>query len=371
MADANRIHVQHVLLSLEPGGLENGVVNVANGLDQTRFRSSVCCLRHVGDFATRIRTDAVAIHDMASPGGKDLMLPFRLARLFRATRTDVVHTRNAEAFFYGFLGAKIAGIPAVIHSEHGRTFTDGKLRYLLQRMASTRVNAIFSVTEQLKRDLVKHIGIPAERIRVLYNGVDLKKFSAARQGDLRRQLGLGNNDLIVGSVGRLVPVKNYALLLNAVHKLRAEHVHVVLVGDGPERAALEELARSVGMATRVHCLGHRNDVAELVPQMDIFVLPSLSEGMSNTLLEAMAAGVPVIASQVGGSPEIVRNEKEGLLFCSDDVAELQIKLQRLVGNPSLRIQLGDAGRHRVLRDFSMDAMLSRYEDLYQSVFSSG
>ena len=173
---APRLRVLHVLLSLEPGGLENGVVNVINGLDPARFESSVCCLKHAGEFARRIADPAVRVHEMGWRGGNDLRMPLRLAKLFRASGADIVHTRNAESFFYGFAGAKLARVPALVHSEHGRTFTDRRARFAVQRLMTRYTDAVFAVSGQLKADLVRHVGIPESAIEVLHNGVDLGRF---------------------------------------------------------------------------------------------------------------------------------------------------------------------------------------------------
>ena len=370
MAMAQKIHIQHVLLSLQPGGLENGVVNVVNGLDHARFRSSICCIKQSGAFAERLQRADVNVHEMNWRGGNDPLLPFRLARHFRLTKPDIVHSRNAESFYYAFLGAKIAGVPSIVHSEHGRTFDDRPLRFKVQRLLSAGTDAIFSVSEQLKQDLVKYIGIESNRIQVLYNGVDLSRFAQPRRDLTRQQLGLAPEVIVIGSVGRLAAVKNYALLLHAVASLRRKDVVVLLVGDGPERDALVATADKLGLRDQVRFLGHSDDVVSQLGVMDIFVLPSISEGMSNTLLEAMACGVAVVASSVGGSPEIIRDDIDGLLFPSADEAALREKLQLLVNNISLRCRLGSAGRERIVQSFSMAAMISRYEALYESVYAN-
>lgn len=361
------LHIQHVVLSLQPGGLENGVVNVANGLAADEFRSSVCCLKFGGEFVARLRPDAIAVHEMGLAKGNDPWLPLRLARLFRRTRTDVVHTRNAESFYYGFLGAKLAGIPHIVHSEHGRTFDDRAIRYRVQRLFSRGTERIFAVTEQLRRDLVAHVGIPAQRIEVLYNGVDFARFAPADPHLTRARLGIPADVLLVGSVGRLAAVKNYALLVRAVAALGMDNVQLCFVGDGPERAALEALARELGIAGKVTFLGHRDDVSDILGAMDVFVLPSVSEGMSNTLLEAMAAGVAPVASAVGGNPEIVRDGVDGLLFASNDLAGLSECLRRLLTDVALRERFGMAARARVLEQFALEGMIARYENLYRSL----
>lgn len=369
------IRVLHVLLSLEPGGLENGVVNVINRLDRDRFVSSVCCLKHAGEFARRIEDPRVAIHELHWRGGNDPRLALRLAGLLRRTRPDIVHTRNAEPFFYGFAGAKLARAKALVHSEHGRKFDDRPARFAVQRWMSRHTDAIFAVSGQLKTDLVKHIGMPDASVEVLHNGVDLSRFNvAARAGApspareaLRRDWGVPAGALVVGSVGRLVAVKNYALLLRAVASSGLEDVHLVLAGEGPERAALTALAASLGIASRVHLLGHSNDVDRVLGAFDVFVLPSFSEGMSNTLLEAMAAGVPPVASDVGGNGEIVRDGVDGRLFPSDDEAALRACLVALCRDDAARARLATAARERVLSTFDIDQMIDRYERLYERV----
>lgn len=364
-----KIHIQHILLSLQPGGLENGVVNVANRLTADRFRSSICCLKQAGEFLPRVNP-SVPVHEMGWRGGNDPWLPFRLACLFRETHPDVVHTRNAESFYYGFLGAKLAGIKSIVHSEHGRTFNDRTIRFFVQRWFSAYIQALFAVSGQLKQDLVKHVGIPEQHIRVLHNGVDLQRFGSNDRAAVRYQLGLRETDLVIGSVGRLVPVKNYSLLLTAVAALDQKNLVAVLVGDGPARASLEDLAKSLGIDHQVRFLGHRDDVTSLLAAMDIFVLPSTHEGMSNTLLEAMASGVASVASDVGGNSEIISHGHDGYLFSSGDALALTGFLQGLCYNASLRRRLGGMGRARIARSFSIEAMIACYEDLYQSTVAN-
>ncbi|HJW56712.1 MAG TPA: glycosyltransferase [Burkholderiaceae bacterium] len=366
----NKIRIQHVVLSLQPGGLENGVVNIVNHLSPDRFQSHICCLKRSGEFGARLNA-GIPVHEMGWRGGNSLSLPLRLARLFRKTRPDIVHTRNVEAFFYGFLGAKLAGVNCVIHSEHGRTFDDRPIRFHVQRWFSARTQAVCAVSRQLKRDLAFHTGIPENSIQVLHNGVDLARFNSGNRNRARQSLGLRDGDLVIGSVGRLVAVKNYALLLNAIAALGRRDIVVVLVGDGPERPALEQLSRALDIESMVRFLGHRDDVMTLLPAMDVFVLPSISEGHSNTLLEAMASGIASVVSDVGGNPDIVSHAKEGLVFGCGDQDALVACLGRLCGDAQLRRSMGAAARERVMHEFSIDAMIRRYEGLYvQALFDA-
>jgi sugar transferase (PEP-CTERM/EpsH1 system associated) len=365
-----RLKICHVVLSLRPGGLENGVVNVINGLDSREFESSVCCLKDKGEFAARIRDPAVRVVEMGWRTGNDPLLPLRLAVLFRRLGADIVHTRNAEAFFYGMAGATLARVPHVIHSEHGRTFPETPLRALLQRRLLGFVDYVFAVSGRLRDDLVREIGVSRERVGIIYNGVDLQRFSAESPGSGRpAQVA---EEVLIGSVGRLVAVKNYQLLLRALAALAvAPPWRLVLVGDGPERARLESLAVELGIRERVEFLGHRDDVPPLLQGMAVFVLPSVSEGLSNTLLEAMAAGTAIVASDVGGNKEIVADEVSGLLFDSDDLDGLTRALSRLVNDSVLRKRLSGAATQMVRERFSIEVMLRRYEEMYRRVADGG
>jgi sugar transferase (PEP-CTERM/EpsH1 system associated) len=357
-----RIHICHVLLSLRPGGLENGVVNVVNGLDRTGFVSSVCCLQEKGVFAERITDERCEILHFGLQPGIDFSLPGRLAREFKRLRADIIHTRNAESFFYGAAAARMAGIP-VVHSEHGRVFPEKWHRALVQRWLLRKTARAFAVSRELAQAMVSEIGVAPDRFEVIYNGVDARRFNSRRERDSAQA------EAVIGSVGRLVAVKNYALLLRAVQRLPA-HLpwRLRLAGEGPERARLEALARELKIEERVEFLGHREDIPAVLGGLDVFVLPSFSEGMSNTLLEAMAAGVAVIASDVGGNSEIIEAGRSGLLFASDDVDAAARHIESLVTDRSLRSRLAAAAVDRVESTFSMPAMLEQYQNLYRSVW---
>lgn len=359
------IRIGHVLLSLRPGGLENGVVNVVNGLDRREFLSSICCLQTSGEFAQRITDERCRILEFGLRPGNDPRLVWRLARAFRTLRLDIVHTRNAEAFFYGAVAARLAGIPALVHSEHGRVFPEKWHRALAQRWLLRSVSCAFAVSQQLAEQMVAHIGVRPGTFRVIYNGVDTRRFAGRPAGEHRRRDG----EIVIGSVGRLAAVKNYGLLLQAIARLPADTPwRLVLIGDGPQRRELEQAARDIGIGARVSFLGHREDVAELLGGLDVFVLPSDSEGMSNTLLEAMAAGVAVIASDVGGNREVIEAGRSGLLFGRGDIQAAAQAIQQVVTDMQLRERLAAAGLQRANTTFALRTMLSAYEDLYRSVW---
>lgn len=364
--ESKRIHVLHILLSLDPGGLENGVVNVINGLDPEIFFSSVCCLQHSGEFANRIRV-AANIFQMDHTKGKNFFLPIRLARRIRRLRPDIVHTRNPESFFYGFLAAKLAGVKTIVHSEHGRSFPEKPLRRLVQRFFSVYTDHIFAVSKELRHAVIEHISIPPSKIDVIYNGVDRGRFESGDRAFIRQQFGI-KEEIIIGSVGRLAAIKNYGLLIEAIARLRDQHdVALVFIGDGPESERLQALARDFDLSDRVYFLGHQNNVPELMAGLDIFVLPSINEGMSNTLIEAGAAGLCCVASAVGGNPEVVRDGLDGFLFPSGNVDALANHLAALCKDRALRERLAQSGRDHVQSMFGLDVMIGQYEQLYRRV----
>jgi len=290
----------------------------------------------------------------------------------RDFRPDIVHSRNWGAI-EAMPAARMSGVPAAIHSEHGYEVDMlaglPKRRRILRRFAYAAADAIFTVSEELRSYHARQAWLPRERIRVLPNGVDTSRF-LRRPGEgeqTRQRLGLGDGSLVIGAVGRLVPIKDHVTLLRAAEMLmnRGMPVRVLLAGAGPELANYQELvARSPGLAGRVVFAGAVSDVAALLNAMDIFVLPSLSEGMSNTLLEAMASSLPVVATRVGGNPELVEDERSGWLFEPREVTALAAILERIGRDSGRRQEIGQAARRRAVEHFSLDNMIESYRSLY-------
>ena len=251
--------------------------------------------------------------------GHDWGLALRIARLCRTLRPHLVHARNWGTMD-AVIGARLARVPVVIHSEHGRDLSDldglRRARLRVRRLLAPFIDMHVAVSAHLQRWLLEQVRVRPEKVRVVHNGVDATRFKPLLERDsLRRQHGYRPTDLVFGAVGRLTPVKDYRTLLEAFHLLSRHHPHcrLILVGDGPERPVLEEHLRHRGLADRVRLVGHRDDVAPWLGIMDVFVHPSLMEGMSNAVLEAMAVALPVVATAVGGTPEIVAHGVTGLL----------------------------------------------------------
>ncbi len=366
----NPTHVVHVLHSLSVGGTENGVVNLINSLNGS-FTHTVVSMTDVGPLAGRLPA-GVAVHSLGKRPGIDVQVIVRLARLLRKLAPDLVHSRNWAAFD-AILAARFARVPALIHGEHGRDASDpnglnGK-RNLLRRLLAPLVNRFVTVSYDLRRWLVETVGVPARKILTIHNGVDTARFCDGGWETGRRALGLSQDRLVIGTVGRLDPVKDQAGLLRAFTRVQEKHPEVLLaiVGDGPCRAELHALTAELGLSSRVRFLGERTDVPLLLKGMDLFVLPSIAEGISNTILEAMATGLPIVATRTGGNPELVEDGVTGMLAPVGDPQALAAALAAYVNNPQLRALQGRAGRQRAVDEFGLERMTGKYRDLYLSL----
>ena len=256
-------------------------------------------------------------------------------------------------------------MPSVVHGEHGTLQVKPHQRFL-QRRAWLSADRVLSVSSRLAERMAAEMKLSVERITTIRNGVDLSRFNPGHRAAARAALDLPAEALVLGSVGRLVPVKDHATLLEAVALLKRDRVDATLVlsGDGPLRDALLARAAALGIQNQVRLLGHRKDVEVVLAALDVFVLSSVSEGLSNTILEAMATGLPVVATRVGGADELVRDGETGLLVAPGSPREMAAALGRFVTDRAARRTMGAAGRDRVEAEFALSTMVQRYEALY-------
>lgn len=362
------LHIMHIQESLDIGGMENGIVNIANQRDKDRFAVSLCCINKVGSLADRINDNETKILCLHQKEGISVALIFRLNKLFRENKVDIVHTHNFYSGIYGIIAARLAGVPIIIHGEHGTLVLTNPIRIYVMIFLSLFVDKFFTVSSELRNDFLKKTGVSSNKIAVLVNGVDTKRFRVdITNTQLRDSLKIPSRNLIFGSIGRLVPVKNYQLLIQAKKRMDIAGLNTscIITGSGPSRKNLELFARDIG--TEVLFLGERNDIPNVLAMLDLFVLTSLSEGMSNTILEAMACGKPVIATRVGGNTELIEERKTGLLFSSNNLEELVIALLECINNREFALQLGHFARQTVEQKFSLNAMVKNYEQAYLSL----
>lgn len=364
--------IVHVINRLDYGGLENGVVNLLNRLPPQRYRHAVVCVSGVNpDFRRRILRDDIEVLSLDKRPGKDFRAYARMWRVLRRLRPAIVHTRNIGTIDMQWMAA-CARVPGRVHGEHGWAASDprGQSRKgrWMRRLCRPVIDLYVPVSRDLAQWLEHDIGVPRWRIRQSYNGVDAQRFQPRlRDG--------AEPVVVVGTVGRLDPIKNHAALLDAVRDLKtrrpdlAGRAVVRIVGDGPSRGELLAKCTAAGLDDMVEFVGARDDIPQQMDRMHVFVLPSINEGISNTILEAMASGLPVVAGRVGGNGELVEDGSSGILYDARRPGELSEALLRYVDDPDLRARHGGAARARAVREFSMDAMVRRYVEIYDELLS--
>jgi sugar transferase (PEP-CTERM/EpsH1 system associated) len=369
---ARRLRVLHILNRLDVGGTEAGVLKVIDGLDAETFEHGLCATRGFNpDWAQRhnLRNEPFVA---GRPDTRFQFLVLPLIRIMRTYRPHVVHSRNWGSI-EAILAGRLARVPVVIHSEHGYELDMLRglpiRRRLLRNALYAIADAVFTVTDELRCYHAEQAWVSANRICVIRNGVDTKRFAPnpERGREIRQKLRLPSERLLIGTVGRMVAIKDHMTLLRAAEMLlrRGVDLHLLLVGSGPQLAEHERYVEdSTQLRGHVSFAGTAENVPELLNAMDVFVLPSISEGMSNTLMEAMASGLPVLASRVGGNPEVLGEELSGCLFPPGDTAALADHVERLALASELRCALAAANRRRATERFSLDRMLADYGDLY-------
>jgi glycosyltransferase involved in cell wall biosynthesis len=349
--------------------MEAMAVNLARGLDPTRFRSIVVALDAGGEHEEALRQSGIEHYVL---GGRRLWHPgfhWGLARILRKVRATVVHTHHLGPLAHALVATWLARVPRLVHTEHSYQYLEPRPDYRRWlRWASARSEAFVVVGQSMHayyRDCVK---VLPRRLRVIPNGIDTERYRPAPDvARARRALGLPAESFLVGTAGRFFPEKDYATLLRGVATLARTRpdARLVMIGDGPERPALEALAGSLGVAERVRFLGWRTDLADLLPALDVFVLSSRSEGLPLVALEALACAVPVVATPVGDLPDVVTEGRTGMLFPVADPGALARALTSLAAAGTVRHSLGVAGRALVMARFSQQAMVQGYARAYE------
>jgi sugar transferase (PEP-CTERM/EpsH1 system associated) len=372
--------VLHVVYRFDTGGLENGVVNLINHMPADAYRHAVLALTEVTEFSRRVRRDGVQMLALHKPPGHGVWQYPQLYRIFRRLRPAIVHTRNLAAL-EAVVPAWAAGVPVRVHGEHGREAADlaGATRYdRIRRLYRPFVSHYVALSGELARYLAGAVHVPRTRLSHVYNGVDSEKFTPVarpRPAILGCPFGAGG-EWLLGTVGRMQPVKNPALLARAFVRARElapplqARLRLVMVGDGPLREEVMEILRTGGAAEASWLPGERADVPELMSALDCFVLPSKSEGISNVILEAMACGLPVLATGVGGNPELVAHGRTGEIVPSDDVDAMAHAIVQLASDPARCAALGRAARADIEARFSLQAMVGHYRALYDRLLAA-
>ncbi len=371
--------IAHVVFRLDYGGMENGLVNLINKMPPDAYRHAIICLTEYTNFRKRIQRAHVPVYALHKQRGKDLSMYVRLWRTLRELSPDIVHTRNIGTLD-SVIPAILAGVRCFIHGEHGidiSSVSGEKRRYAwYRRVHAPFIQRFVAVAPNLEILLRQQIGEHRKKIILLRNGVDTKQFYPS--GGSREPLPVdgfaSESDFVIGSVGRLDPVKDPKNLIFAFLRLLdtmpAQKLKLVFVGDGSLRPEIFTILRRRGVEKFVWLPGSRNDVSQILRGIDLFVLPSRAEGMSNSILEAMATSLPIVATAVGGNSQLVEHGVTGVLVPAEDPSELARQIQWYMINPDKRRLHGMKGREKAVREFSIDTTVGAYQRIYDEVLIS-
>lgn len=370
--------IAHVIFHLGVGGLENGLVNLINHIPEDRYRHAIICLKGFSEFHKRLNRDDVEIIALNKREGKDFSVYGKLYRVFRQLKPDIVHTRNLTAMEAQVVAA-VAGVKARVHGEHGRDIfdLDGKnWKYnLLRKAIRPFIHHFITVSKDLENWLIDTVKVSPVKIHQIYNGVEHLRFHPG--GTVPVEIFppdfFDGRPFVVGSVGRMAAVKDFPTLVQAFLMLRNElsetdrPLRLIIAGEGVARAECEAMLRSAGVEQFAWLPGERDDVPQLMQAMDVFALPSLGEGISNTVLEAMASGLPVIATRVGGNTELVLEGETGCLVPSGDPVALARAISQYHQDSTAVYRHGQRARAIIEQQFSMRSMTNGYLAVYDRV----
>ncbi len=358
----DRFRICHVSMTLLTGGLERLLVEFGRHHDASRFDLQFVSLAELGPPAEELRRMRFSVESVNLPGRGKLPALRSLRSLLQRDRVDIVHTHNTYAHFYGTVAASWAGVRHVINSQHGRGCGPRTKDKLLFRLANLKTSRVVGVSEDAAALCRGEDPWAASKTKVIWNGIDTSRF--VYRGPAKAPVAI--------SVARLSPEKDFPTLLKATAIVvrQVSDFKLMMIGNGAERAKLEALAKSLGIEPNVEFLGERSDVPELLAQAGFFVSSSKSEGISLTILEAMAVGLPVVTTRVGGNPEIVLEGQTGYLVPDQNPEALATAMLQMLAHRDQWPAMGELGRRRVEQQFEIRTMIRQYEELYTEVLGS-
>lgn len=364
-----RINLIFISLSLDIGGIETLILEICKRINTRKYAPKVCVFEKNGALQAEFEEADIPLYILENNQGLDISLPFRLALLLKKLNADIVHTHNHSVWLYGGIAAKIANVP-LVHTEHTSPHYNVKRWYKIERYLSLVTNKITAVSQSISSFMIEKEHITADKIEVIHNGIDCESYQVKiDKAEKRKELGIREKDLVIGNVARFFPNKDQECLLKAFRIVsdRVPESKLLIAGDGPLKNSLFQLREELKLKDNVQFLGNRRDIPELLKVFDVFALSSIKEGLPITILEAMASGLPVVATDVDGNPEVVINNNTGYIVPPKNPKLLAEKIIKLLLNGETRRKMGQNSRERVEREFSFDKMISKYDTLYRSI----
>lgn len=367
MINPRKIRILYIIPNLEVAGAEQHLINLVSNLDKQRFEVLICCIKKPGRLGELFKERGGNVVCLERRSIYDLRIMTDIHRLIKRNGFDIIHTYLFGFHYLAGIPARLCGTPVVISSRREIAVWKKWHHRFLENLGNRFTNKVIACSEAAREFAVQSENLPEEKILTIYNGVDLEKFSPRPQSAcILEEFGFGKEDKIIGMVTKFASVKDHKTLLKAVNEIRKIYPRIkcLLVGDGLLKESVELEVESLKLGNNIIFPGKRDDIARILSIMDVFMLTSLVEGLPNTILEAMACGLPVVATNVGGIPEVVKNGKSGILVEPRDYRAIADAVMRLLENVSLRKEMGRRGREIVERKFGLDRMIEDYENLY-------
>ncbi len=368
-----KINILHIYQNSKIGGVQQQLLSLLKAYSRERFNPIFCCLGPKEEIGKEIEGTGIEFiplnklrYNRFSPG-----IVLELYRLMKKKQIHVVRTHRYRSNLYGRLAAFLAGVPVIIASVHDNYRTDKRpMRRIMNRILSKITDKIVAVSEDVKEDIIRYDRIDPSKIEVIPNGIDVERFNPEKNTtDIRKEFSLEEDDIVIGFIGRIVPAKGLEYLLDALPYLKGEFksIKLLIVGEGSLVEELKERAKKNNIFDNILFTGKRRDIPEILASINIFVMPSIAEGLPNALLEAMAMGKPIVTTEVGGIPEIVKNGFNGLLVPPRDTVSLSKAIKELISNDRLAAKLGQAARDLVHDNLSIKAIAQKWQSLYLSI----
>jgi glycosyltransferase involved in cell wall biosynthesis len=367
----SKLNILFLNYSLNVGGIETLILEMCKRLDNDSFKSFVCVLDSNGDLENEFKNRGVPVYCIKKGEGVDFSLPFKLYFLIKKLRIDILHTHNRSSWLYGSIAAKLAMIPSV-HTVH--TSIDRTARWIkIETYLAMLTNKVATVTESIAKFMIEVEKVFVKKIKVIHNGIDYEIFSKFERAKQKRyELGFQESDLLIGCIARFHPIKDHKTLLLAFHEISKviPCAKLILIGDGPLKEQTKQLTTELQLNSKVYFLGNRRDIAELLKTFNLFVLSSLREGLPIALLEAMASGTPVIATEVDGNSELISHRETGLLVPPDNPHALSKAIIQLYNEKNAAERYAQAAKEKVKQNFSFDYMINQYIAVYNELTCS-
>jgi glycosyltransferase involved in cell wall biosynthesis len=353
-----KIKILHLIPTLDKGGAERLLVDLTKKIDKEKFDVEVLSLTTLGKWGFELKKSDISVASLGKKSKGSIFVFWKLYQVLKNKKPDILHTHLFGADLYGLLAGRMAKIPYIISTEHNLNFSESLLRRFIKKKLAPKMDKIIAVSDAVKEYLHKE-GVNTDHVKVVYNGIDASRF-------IPKDVGDDSRGFIIGSIGRLTLQKDYKTLIEAMVILKDEKISCLLAGKGSEKKNLEKLVEKNNLLNKFMFLGVVDAVPEFLGKLDMFVLPSRWEGFGLVILEAGASKLPVVASDVDGIKEIIRNNHNGLLFKAGDAGDLAKKIKELISNKEKRERLAKELYKNTKDNFSIDKMVKKYEKIYLS-----